>query len=301
VHQQIPDIRAAALAVEAYRIGYHLTGDARWLDDASYWAWAGVPFLYSWHVPVERKEGSLVASRDRDDWNRSSMPLGEGFQNPDRRVTPFATVPVLGPTFYVINWFGVVVQWCGLEWAWKVIELDEDRPDPLLRYVADGVVASGLQQLFDRPPWVGLYPDVWDTQGNIAHGAFICAMLPMNCLRAQGRLPRWAKVWTRVLRGGKGTRRWHVSGWGKPISLPPPGNDPSWTATLAFPSGQPNELILAGVEQPERVQVDRDLLDRVAPGAKAEAEGHWRYDPDRRAVVIRFRQPAPRSNVRISW
>lgn len=36
VHLEIPDIRAAALAVEAFQIGYHLTGEASYLDDASY-------------------------------------------------------------------------------------------------------------------------------------------------------------------------------------------------------------------------------------------------------------------------
>ncbi len=300
VHKDIPDIRAAALAVEAYRTGYHLTGDEGYLDEAAYWAWTGVPFLYSWHVPIERRAGTLVASRDKDDWNRFSMPLAEGFQNPDRQVTPYATVPVLGPTFYVVNWFGVIVQWCGLEWAWKVIELDADRPDPLLRYIADGVVASGLQQMFDRPPWVGLYPDVWDTQGNIAHGAFICAMLPMNCLQAQGRLPRWAKPWTRILRGAAGGRRWHVSGWGRPVSLEPPVAGGPFRATVAFPAGQPSELILAGVDQPKRVHVAGDILDPAESGDPPTAAG-WRYDADRRAVVIRFLQSRPRTDIRIDW
>ena len=46
VHQEIPDIRAAALAVEAYQKAYEITGDSRYLDDASYWAWTGVPFIY---------------------------------------------------------------------------------------------------------------------------------------------------------------------------------------------------------------------------------------------------------------
>src|SRR5690606_33667422 len=97
-----------------------------YLDDARYWAWAGVPFLYSWRVPVNSVTGSMIASHDKTDPHRISMPLSEGFQDPHREIMPYASIPVMGPTFYVINWFGVVVQWCGLEWALKVIELDVD-------------------------------------------------------------------------------------------------------------------------------------------------------------------------------
>ena len=300
VHQQIPDIRAAALAVEAFRIGYHLTGNEGYLDEADYWAWAGVPFLYGWHVPIERREGSMVASRDRDDWDRFSMPLSEGFQDPERQVTPYASVPVLGPTFYVINWFGVIVQWCGLEWAWKVIELDQDRPEPLLRYIADGVVASGLQQTFDRPPWVGLYPDVWNTEKNIAHGAFICAMLPANCLRAQGRIPRWPTPWTRVLHDQPVNRRWHVSGWGRADSLDSPVAGGSWSATITFPTGQPNELIVAGVDEPRRADVAGQPLDHIEKSASPTSAG-WRYDSERRVVAIRFLQSAEYTELTIHW
>ncbi len=293
VHQMIPDIRAAALAIEAYTLGYQITGDPQWLDDAAYWAWAGVPFLYSWRVPMDQVTAQMVASRDKNNPDRTSMPLSEGFQNPNREVTPFASVPVLGPTFYVINWYGVIVQWCGLEWAWKVIELDHERSDPLLRYVADGVVLSGLQQMFDKPPWVGLYPDVWDTQLNRAYGAFICSVIPMHCLEAQGRLPPWTEPWTRVLRNGD--QRWHVSGWGRPVKLAEP--DTTWTATIEFLEDQPNELLIAGVEGPRSVRLDDKLL---APQPSPGTTG-WKYDSDRRALLVRFTQDTKRVNIQVGW
>ncbi|MEP0841725.1 MAG: hypothetical protein HRF43_03325, partial [Phycisphaerae bacterium] len=214
VHKDIPDIRAAALAVEAFQIGYRITADRRYLEDANYWGWTGAAFVYGWRVPTDRQEGRMIASRDRNDPHRAALPLSEGFQNPQRQVMPYATVPVLGPTCYVVNWFGVVVQWCGLEWAQHVIELDADRPDPLLRKIADGVLASGLQQMFDKPPWVGLYPDVWDVEHNTAQGAFIFPRFQLRCLQAQRRAPVWTRTWTRILRSDDGKTRWHVSGWG---------------------------------------------------------------------------------------
>ena len=300
VHKDIPDIRAAALAVEAFHLGYQITGDRRYLDEASHWAWTGVPFAYSWRVPIEHLPGGVLASHDRDDWARQALPLADAFQNPHRQVTPFGTVPVLGPTFYVINWFGVIVQWCGLEWAWKVIELDADRPDPLLRYIADGVVLSGLQQTFDREPWVGLYPDVWDVTTNQATGAFISAMLPAACLRAQGRLPSWPQTWTRILSEAASSRRWHVSGWGTLLQCASPPSPTAWSVRVSFPEGQPNELLLAGPERPRQVRVEGRPLEAHTDPEHQSSDG-WLYDEHARALLIRFTQPAPEATVTVAW
>ncbi len=298
VHKDIPDIRAAALAVEAYRLGYQITGDQRWLDEAAYWAWTGVPFLYSWQAPVDLKPGYLAASRDRNaqPGRIGLLPLTDAFENPRRQVTPFGSIPVLGPTFYVSNWFGVIVQWCGLEWAREVIELDRLRPDPLLRAIADGVVASGLQQTFDKPPWVGLYPDVWDTQTNIAQGAFICGLLPLQCLQGQGRLPAWTRPWTRILRDPNTDRTRHLSGWGREPDLDWPVAGNPLIVTTDFLPNEPNELVVANADPPRLIRVGETLLNqsnKPGPG--------WRYDPMSRAVFVRFIQSEPKTVIRVEW
>src|SRR5207253_5582314 len=41
-----PDILASAHLVRAYTLGYELTGDQDFLEQARYWAWTGVPFVY---------------------------------------------------------------------------------------------------------------------------------------------------------------------------------------------------------------------------------------------------------------
>ncbi len=300
VHQQIPDIRAAALATQAYRLGYEITGDPQWLDDANHWAWSGVSFAYSWHVPIEDRGGFLVATRDKDDWKWHQIPLADAYLCGQPRVTPYGTVPVLGPTFYVVNWFGVLVQWCGLEWAQHVIELDACRPDPLLRYVADGVVLSGLQQMLDKEPWVGLYPDSWHLQTNNAYPALIYPGLLMRCLQAQGRLPCWSEPWTRVVRDDVGQRRWHVSSWGKPVEVQQPVLGGPWLVKAAFPSGQQNELLVANVDRPLSVRVGLDLLAPIESDAAPATLG-WRYDAQRRAVVARFAQTFPVVEVQVTW
>ncbi len=300
VHQEIPDIRAAALAIEAYQIGYHLTGDEKWLDEAEYWAWTGVPFLYSWHVPIEERPGVVIASRDRDENSRIRLSPAEAFQNPNRQVTPYGSIPVLGPTFYVGSWFGVIVQWCGMEWALNVLELQRDRADPLLRQLADGVVASGLQQMFDRPPWIGLYPDVWDTRENAAQGVFICARLPIRCLQAQRRVPYWTQTWTRVLRDASTKRRWHVSGWGEPIALASPVEGGSWTAKISFWPSQPNELIIAGIDRPRGILIDGTPMSDPSAADPLKKEG-WYYHAPGQAAVVRFTQRKAETELRIEW
>jgi hypothetical protein len=299
VSLETPDIRAAALAVEAFHIGYRLTGDRRYLEDANYWAWTGVPFVYTWRVPLDETAGVLVASRSPNDPSRLPIPLKEAYGQGPPQVTPYGTVPVLGPTFYTINWFGVLVQWCGLEWAQHAIELDADRPDPMLRYIADGVVQSGLQQMMDQPPWVGLYPDSWRLDQNLAQPSLIYPGLILKCRCAQGRLSDWSQPWTRILRDHNGERKWHASGWGKPIELKSPG--PAWFAAVEFLPGEPNEILLAAIDAPAMIHVDGQRLDPLPAKATRGTQLGWRYDADRRALVARFRQPQPVTQIQVTW
>jgi hypothetical protein len=202
---------------------------------------------------------------------------------------------VLGPTFYVANWFGVVVQWCGLEWAQHVIELDADRPDPLLRKIADGVVASGLQQMFDKPPWVGLYPDVWNVEQNVAQGSLIYAGLPLRCLQAQGHAPMWTRSWTRVLRSADGQLRWHVSGWGSAPLLAAP-TLPNWSATLVYLAGQPCELLIAGVGEPKQIMLGEEVITNESGPTR------WQYGKENRALAIRFITPdTGQATLHVTW
>ncbi|MHC4442032.1 MAG: hypothetical protein ACYTA5_05500 [Planctomycetota bacterium] len=301
VHKDIPDIRAAALAVNAYHTGYKITGDRRWLDEASYWANTGLPFLYSWRVPTEWTTGSMFASPDGEASNRRALPLEEGFENPDRQVTPFGCIPVLGPTYYVIDWYGVMVQWCGLEWARYVLELNHDKPDGLLRHVAEGVLASGFQQMLDRAPYTGLFPDVWNTFHNQATGPYINASIHVRCMKALGRVPVWNDIWTRVLGGGDSKIRWHVSGWGAVGELSDPVDRGRWRAKVRYPVGQPNELIVVGADKPQQVQVADKLLRYDGRTNATLTEPGWQYDSSRRAVIIYFVQADKITEIGVDW
>jgi hypothetical protein len=112
-----PDILASAHMLRANVLGYELTGDRYFFDEARYWAWSGVPFVYL----------------DR--------PTDTG------RVGMYATIAVLGATNWVApNWIGLPVQWCGLVYADALLDLWFHDRDPRWKLLADGIISSGYQQ-----------------------------------------------------------------------------------------------------------------------------------------------------------
>ncbi|HEX7654515.1 MAG TPA: hypothetical protein VF607_13490, partial [Verrucomicrobiae bacterium] len=129
-----PDILASAHLVHLYTRAFELTGDQTFLDEARYWAWTGVPFLY------------LTST--------TGKPVGL-----------YSTIPVLGATEFVApNWMGLPVQWCGLVYADALRRLARnDTSGPWLK-LADGITASSIQQIHpeSQRDKQGLLPDSYD-------------------------------------------------------------------------------------------------------------------------------------------
>lgn len=125
-----PDILASGLLAKAYTLGYLLSGRQDHLEQARYWAWTGVPFVY------------LV-----------NPTAGE--------VGPYATIPVFGATNWVGSWFGRPVQWCGLVYASALHLLGEQDPNGPWSQIAGGITAAGLQMAWplDDLDRQGLLPD----------------------------------------------------------------------------------------------------------------------------------------------
>ncbi|MDB6041297.1 MAG: hypothetical protein JWM99_5138 [Verrucomicrobiales bacterium] len=129
-----PDILASAYLVRAYTLGYELTGEPELLEEARYWAWTGVPFVY------------LAAP--------SAQPVGL-----------YATTPVFGATQFVApNWIGLPVQWCGLVYGNAVRRFARHDPSGPWVRLANGIAASGVQQTHpaSEPHYQGLLPDSFD-------------------------------------------------------------------------------------------------------------------------------------------
>jgi hypothetical protein len=140
-----PDILASAHLVKAYTLGYLLSGRPEHLDQARYWAWTGVPFVYL--VPPTRGE-----------------------------VGPYATIAVLGATNWKAPvWFGLPVQWCGLVYSSALHLLSQYDPNSPWETIAKGVTATGLQMTWPTSDQKrqGLLPDVFELPAQLGDGPAI--------------------------------------------------------------------------------------------------------------------------------
>jgi hypothetical protein len=140
-----PDILASAHLVKAYTLGYMISGDQKYLEQARYWAWTGVPFVYI-HPPTPSRVGS------------------------------YATIAVLGATNWKAPlWLGRPVQWCGLVYASALHSLSSYDPNGPWEQIAKGITATGLQMSWpvsDRERQ-GLLPDFFDLRAQIPDGPAI--------------------------------------------------------------------------------------------------------------------------------
>jgi hypothetical protein len=126
-----PDILASAHLVKACVLGYELSGDNSLLQEAEYWAWTGVPFVYL------------------------TKPTSG-------RVGLYSTIAVLGATGWEAPvWLGQPVQWCGLVYAEALAYLARHRPSGPWRQLADGIALAGVQHTWPSsdPERLGLLPD----------------------------------------------------------------------------------------------------------------------------------------------
>ncbi len=163
IHMQTPDVLASAFGVRVNLWGHRISGDERYLDEALRWARTGLPFFYAWEPPEAAQlhsvqvqdalgEGSELTARDPSLF----------YADVGRQVSPYASIPVFGTSWFAVPWFGIPVQWCGLAWGNAIRELDEVRPVPHLVKIADGLFRSAANQQADKGYLAGTLPDSWD-------------------------------------------------------------------------------------------------------------------------------------------
>lgn len=140
-----PDILASAYMVKSYTLGYIISGRSDYLEQARYWAWTGVPFVY--------------------------------LENPtSEKVGPYATIAVLGATNWRAPiWFGLPVQWCGLVYASALQSLSQYDVEGPWRQIAEGITASGLQMVWPATDQKrqGLLPDFFHLHAQVSDGPAI--------------------------------------------------------------------------------------------------------------------------------
>jgi len=151
-----PDILASAYLVRAYVRGYELTGRKEYLKRARSWALSGVPFVYL--------------------WQRYPIML-------------YSTPPVLGATHWRHNWIGLPVQWCGLVYAYSLVQLAPYDNTLDWKHLARGILISGEQQQYPDREKIGLLPDSFALSTQQRRPADInpCALVSLR-LALDGRL-----------------------------------------------------------------------------------------------------------------
>jgi len=148
-----PDILASAYMVKAYTLGYIISGKPEYLEQARYWAWTGIPFVYLY-------------------------PPTAGLARPNTggRVGNYATIAVFGATNWQAPvWFGQPVQWCGLVYCSALHLLSECDPQGPWEKIAKGITSAGLQMtwpLTDKERQ-GLLPDIFHLHEQISDGPAI--------------------------------------------------------------------------------------------------------------------------------
>ncbi len=140
-----PDILASAHLVRAYTLGYIISGREDHLEQARYWAWTGVPFVYL----VNPTEGEIG---------------------------PYATIAVLGATnWQAPSWFGRPVQWCGLVYCSALHLLSQYDGEGPWQTIAKGITATGLQMTWplSDEKRQGLLPDIFELRAQHRDGPAI--------------------------------------------------------------------------------------------------------------------------------
>lgn len=301
VHAHTPDVYAAGLAVDANILGYRITGDDRYLDRARFWAYTGIPFAYGWTPPIDPVPKAVF---HMDQMGEGKVPVLDQpsvfYEDVRRRINPGATIPVFGTSFYVGSWFGVPVQWCGLAWANAAMRYLRvlrglSREDAVLRAVADAVFASGTQQQFDKGWLAGTYPDSWNLIENQVNQAFIAPDLILDYAYALKQEKRPYSIETAAfdLKGARAC----LSSYGRIEEFSLEGG--SVEAALKWYANQDLYTCVAPVDPPAAVSLDQKALSGTSDLTKA-GRGYY-YDPENRALHVKFRPQGRSGRLRIEW
>lgn len=253
----VPDILASSKLVRAYTLAYQLTEDKKYLDRAVYWAKTGLPFVYLW---------SAV----------------------DRPIMLYGTIPVFGATWFNGQpWFGVCVQWCGMDYAYSLARLsDFDQTLPWGK-IAEGIFYSGAQQqeLITKkyPAEAGLYPDAYSpVKGDEEyHWSLNPGLLSKGMIRLIGSD---CYPYTYTVKDGQG----------KILTLTLPVQGAQFyreadfiKGSFRYMYGATIYMILSGVYYPDSVTVNTLGINKVADVESVE-EG-WQYFPETSIAIIKMK------------
>ena len=249
-----PDILASAHMIKAYMLGYIIAGKPAYLEQARYWAWTGVPFVY------------LVRPT-----------AGE--------IGRYGTIAVLGATnWQAPSWFGRPVQWCGLVYASALHLLSQYDSGPW-EDIAKGITATGLQMSWpvSDPKRQGLLPDVFELRPQLRDGpainpgtvqAHVPELFNLSRLYDVKKLARkgWfvhAPCAIRNLHETQDSVTFTVDGWGT----------------------GPYYVLLAGADRKPAAVMMTNILAGPVSARPAAREAQVHFQPSQRMLAITLNQP----------
>ncbi|HSV75088.1 MAG TPA: hypothetical protein VLH79_15110 [Chthonomonadales bacterium] len=259
-----PDVLAAADAVDAFLEAYRFTKaegrpDRRWLAEARRWARAGLPFIYMWDAP-----------------GRPWMRHG--------------SIPVFGATWFEGSWFGHIVQWNGLRYAYALWKLHQYDPHARFgglswRDLATGITRSAMYQQSTAGPNLALWPDALHTV-TLARipWEFAPRQILKNVYALMGRAEEPATTGVRMgdatvrvsLRGALVGSRWHAGSRVAASRL---------VLTVRPAPGAASRVVVAGIAPPQAVVVNGERLAPVG-------ERGWHHDPSSALLSVPLQRDA---------
>jgi hypothetical protein len=253
-----PDILAAADAIEAYLEAYRFSGDRRYLERATGWAWRGLPFLYVWNPP-------------------------------DRPMLRYASIAILGGSWHAGSWIGQPVQWNGLRYAYALLKLAEADSSFPWKPVAEGVTVSALHQQDESDPNAALWPDNFSAiDGSKCAWVFEPGLILKNVFRL---LDHEVEPSTTVL--GSGTERVFVSSRAR-ISEGA-WAPPTLRFQASFPPGESGSVVVGHVTRPATVSVNGVPAASLSSPLQQAAGNAWRHETDSGLLTLRLGSTGPHS------
>jgi hypothetical protein len=255
-----PDVLASAHGVQAYLEAYKITNKPSYLFEAVYWAYTGLPFVYL--------------------WNNSDMPY-----------MLYASIPVFGATWFTGSWFGVAVQWNGLDYANALYDLAQYDKSLPWKKIADGLTISALYQQETNKKYEGLYPDAYDFMTKAKSAWKLSpSLLIRNLFVMMGYS---AEPCTTVVGSGDEKIRISSALQIKDAVL----SDGNLKFSLNYPSEMDAYIMIAGIDKPpgDSVLKDQNIINETQElGTES-----WKYDPSSGLLFMKLKRIADVMKVEI--
>ncbi len=242
----VPDILASSYILECYLEAYEISGKPKYLEKARYWALTGLPFVYMWN-PTERP------------------------------IMRYGSIPVFGATAYTHPWFGIIVQWNGLDYAYNLYRLSQYDDSLPWHRIAEGITVCGMQmQRYPGGPhdeMLGMYPDAFSAVLGTDPYYF-----DIN--------PRFISLCAFALSGRDETTRTRIIEVdGRTVHFNTVGNltqvgqeENGFHFKVQYPQGDVSYSLVSCISKPSKVTLNHQTLPPATELSKVE-QG-WRYLPE---------------------